>query len=286
MTTWNRQTVTDLVLRAARIALKHFDSPVKEFKADESVVTQADREIEQMLSESLDAPEKGSYLIGEETLHTRTEEYIQAGLRGKAWIIDPIDGTSSYANHFPMWGISLAYAEGGVIKEGALYLPVGGEFLISEGERIYFGRVRPSEEASAVTLAPFSPGSVRPDKGGIISIAQGFAKHGGFEGINTVHATGCCVFSLVHLMLGGYISYVADLKLWDLAAGIALLEKLGFIARFEDGRPFTTKIDAAAYRLEPGDPRRWKARGRIIFGRDEAATEYTAARFSGPGDKR
>jgi fructose-1,6-bisphosphatase/inositol monophosphatase family enzyme len=281
MTTWDKNHVVRLILDAGGIAIKHFETPVREYKVDQSIVTQADREIEGMLAETWDKPEEGSYLIGEETLDTRSETYIEEGLRKTAWIIDPIDGTSSYANHFPMWGVSIAHAREGRITEGALYLPVGGELFISEGAEVYFGRVGVTDRDPCASLLPYTPAqAARADRGGIISIAQGFAKHGGFHGVNTVHATGCCVFSLVHLLLGDYLAYVADLKLWDLAAGAVLLEKLGYIARFEDGRPFTTAIDSVNYRLEPEAPRRWKARGKIIFARNEQAVTYVNECFT------
>jgi fructose-1,6-bisphosphatase/inositol monophosphatase family enzyme len=280
MTTWNKNHVARLILDAGRIAMKHFDTPVREFKADQSIVTQADQEIEHMLAEVWDKPEEGSYLIGEETLDTRSEAYIEEGIKKTAWIIDPIDGTSSYASHFPMWGVSIARAQNGRITDGALYLPVGGELFVSEGEAVYYGLVKVEDRDPEASLRPFVPGPARPaDKGGIISIAQGFAKHGGFRGRNTVHATGCCVFSLVHLLLGDYLAYAADLKIWDLAAGAVLLEKLGFIARFEDGRPFTAEINDENYTLEPGHKRRWKARGRIVFARNEDAVAYVDGCF-------
>jgi fructose-1,6-bisphosphatase/inositol monophosphatase family enzyme len=89
------------------------------------------------------------------------------------------------------------------------------------------------------------------------------------------------VFSLVHLLLGDYISYVANLKIWDLAAGVVLMEKLGFVARFQDGRPFTTSIDEENYKLRQEEgPNRWKARGRIIFAGSEEALDYTSRAFA------
>ncbi len=96
MRTWNVEEVLRLLDESARIALHYFDAPEREFKQDRSIVTQADKEIEGMLGKEFDRPEDGVYLIGEETVETKDEQYLSRALKGSTWIIDPIDGTSSY----------------------------------------------------------------------------------------------------------------------------------------------------------------------------------------------
>ncbi len=283
MTQWNKDTVARLLARSGRIALEHFDAPVREYKSDATVVTQADRAIEASLAAELDKPDEGSYLLGEETLEGRSEDYIASALKKTAWIVDPIDGTISYAHHFPMWGVSIALARGGVIREGALYLPIGGDMLVSDGEKIFHGRVAPDAENPGAGLKPFTPPFLRPDPKGVIALAQGYVKKGGFSGGNALHATGSAVFSLAHLVLGNYLAYRANLKLWDLAGGVALIEKAGFLMRFEDGRPFGTSIDEVLYRLGPEEGhKRWKARGRVIFAPTAEAADYVVSCFSSP----
>ncbi len=283
MTEWNKDRVARLLSRCGAIAMEHFDSPVREYKKDATVVTQADRAIEAFLSEELDRPEEGSFVLGEETLEGRSEEYISSALKKTAWIVDPIDGTVSYAYHFPMWGVSIGLARGGVISEGALYLPVAGEMLVGCQEGIFFGRVAPGTEDPGPRLAPFTPPFHRPDSRRIIALAQGHAKRSLFSGGNALHATGSAVFSLAHLALGNYLAYRASLKLWDLAGAVGLLARAGFLMRFDDGRPFGTSIDETLYRLDPGEgPMRWKARGRVIFAPSEEAAAYVLSLFNSP----
>lgn len=282
MTIWNKDEVARLLLESGKIALGHFDTPVREYKSDATVVTQADREIEAALAVTLDRPEEGSYLIGEETQEGRSEAYIQAGLAGTAWIIDPIDGTASYANHFPMWGVSIALARRGIITEGALYLPIGGDMLVSDGPEVYHCRTGVDDPDPGSSLRRIARPDTKVDGRRVIALAQGYVKRGGFSGKNALHATGSAVFSLVHLILGNYLAYRANLKVWDLAGGIALLSKLGFTSRFEDGRPFGTAIDEATYRLGADEgPRRWKARGKVIFAPTDEAADYVLACYSG-----
>ena len=101
MTTWNLPELLPLVLESGRIGLSYFDYPEKEYKEDDSIVTLADKAIEDYLTVHLNQPEKGSYLLGEETIGLQTEEYLAAAFRHSAWVIDPIDGTAHFANNLP-----------------------------------------------------------------------------------------------------------------------------------------------------------------------------------------
>ncbi|KAL0266209.1 UNVERIFIED_CONTAM: hypothetical protein PYX00_011927 [Menopon gallinae] len=83
------------------------------FKKDKSLVTPADKEIENYLNQHLNQEKQEVYLLGEETLSKRSEAYIHKALKHTAWIVDPIDGTSPYAFGLPHWGISIGYAKGG-----------------------------------------------------------------------------------------------------------------------------------------------------------------------------
>ncbi|WP_327786111.1 inositol monophosphatase family protein, partial [Borreliella garinii] len=70
------------------------------FKSDGSIVTQVDKQIEQFLFREIKKP--GNFFIGEETIFTYGEEYIKDALMAEnTFIIDPIDGTSSFAAGLP-----------------------------------------------------------------------------------------------------------------------------------------------------------------------------------------
>ncbi|MDR1316755.1 MAG: hypothetical protein LBK13_07770 [Spirochaetales bacterium] len=279
MTNWNRDTLARMLRAGAAIALKHFDSPRLDYKKDDSVVTQADREIEDTFARSFDRPLEGSWLLGEETLEARGEDYIRGALGGTAWIVDPIDGTASYAHHFPMWAISIGFAQGGTITEGALYLPMEGEMLVSEGGAVYHSKVPAASNEQAV-LKPFSPGAVVVDEKMPIALAQRCARAGGYRGRNVLHSTASAVFSLAHLMLGHYMAYMADLKLWDVAGSLAILKKLGYASRREDGSVLDLRITEENYALDPSAGLgRWRTKGRPVFAVNDEAVRYVQSCF-------
>ena len=89
--------------RAGTIAMRHFQSATlaTHVKRDASPVTEADLEIEAVLREqiALDFPEDG--LLGE-------EHGVHEGTSGFRWVIDPIDGTISFAAGVPLFGTLVA----------------------------------------------------------------------------------------------------------------------------------------------------------------------------------
>ena len=67
----------DLLLRAGDVAVGHKSGLRRELKSDSSIVTQADRDVEQLITEELEAPDEGRFIVGEETVDQKGEEYIE-----------------------------------------------------------------------------------------------------------------------------------------------------------------------------------------------------------------
>ena len=90
---------------AREISLKYFRQPLDiQHKADSSPVTIADQQTEALIRDEISRrfPEHGFY--GEETGQTATDAQW-------VWVVDPIDGTTSFSTGKPTFGtlISLAY---------------------------------------------------------------------------------------------------------------------------------------------------------------------------------
>lgn len=113
MNSWNLPRVRELLLECGAVALGYFGKTEMNLKDDKTIVTQADRAVEQLLARHFDRPDEGAYMIGEETVEQRDERYIDEAMRGIAWVVDPIDGTAPYAHRMPHWGVSIGYMEGG-----------------------------------------------------------------------------------------------------------------------------------------------------------------------------
>lgn len=278
MKTWDIPKLLPLLRECGEIALEYYADPPIELKADQSIVTAADQAIEARLAAEFDRPDKGSYLIGEETVTSRSETYIQNALTGTAWIVDPIDGTAPYSAHLPAWGISVALMEKGIIKAGAIYLPPQNDCLFTDHDRVR--RCADMRGNGKLEDFSFKFHPLTPD--GIISISQHSAKHAVFTMSNQVFAWSGCVASFYNLFIGKILAYVASLNLWDIAGSLAILQHSAMVVRSQTGNYLSDRIDNDLFDLKPGSPNRWKLRGFAIAAPDDATIDFILNRSSLP----
>jgi myo-inositol-1(or 4)-monophosphatase len=269
MEEWSRPAVAALLAECGRIALAHYERPRVSVKDDRSVVTDADREIEGLLAAELDRPSEGSWLIGEETVASKDEGYLQAALAGRAWVVDPIDGTAPYSHHIPTWGISLALARGGRLEEGAILLPATGELFVSEADRVYYGRPGPD----GVDITGLARGGASLDERGIIAITQEMAKWGTVDLPNQVQALGTAVLPLSYLCLGRYEGYIGRLKLWDFAGALPLLARCGISVKLYGHGWLDGTIGPKMIHTGVGHPHRWRALSQLVAARSRSIVE-------------
>lgn len=117
-----------LAERAGEVALRHFQSATLgvRTKSDASPVTEADLEIESLLRERIGVAFPDDGLLGEE--HGSRE-----GSSGYRWVIDPIDGTISFAAGVPLFGtlIGLEHGDGAdrSVVAGVCAMPALGELV-------------------------------------------------------------------------------------------------------------------------------------------------------------
>ncbi len=104
--------------------LKYFRSAelVVDAKKDDSPVTIADREAEQLVRTMLAERFPDDTVQGEEF-----EE--QVGSSSYRWIVDPIDGTKSFVCGVPLYSTLLAVEQNGETLGGVIFIPALGEII-------------------------------------------------------------------------------------------------------------------------------------------------------------
>lgn len=108
---------------AGRQTLAHFNTGVAvEWKADHSPVTVADREAERTLRRIINQTFPNHAILGEEYGEQR-------GMDPVRWILDPIDGTRSFARGIPLYGVQVGVEVLGEPVVGVIYLPVLDEMV-------------------------------------------------------------------------------------------------------------------------------------------------------------
>ncbi|NLF18834.1 MAG: hypothetical protein GX595_16505 [Lentisphaerae bacterium] len=266
-TEWQPEAIVDLLVACGRIGLEAQSQTAWTLKQDGSLVTETDRAIEQLLSERFDRPAEGSRLIGEETVASRDEAYIDAALEGTAWIVDPIDGTAPFAHGLPSWGTSIGFARGGRIEHGAIVLPVSGELLVTVGDEVWWAHdLDLRRPCGPVRLEPLPPRHQPLSRGGMIALGQRFVRTRSLPWSNPAVVTGCAIQALAWVLLGRVMGCIGHMKLWDVAGVLPMLERAGFVARLADGAPMTTAVADGAFLLAAGHPERWAQRDHVAFG--------------------
>lgn len=108
----------ELAREAGQLTLRYFqrsDLQV-DLKSDDSPVTIADREAEQLLRKRIAAAFPHDALLGEEFGE-------QAGTSGFRWILDPIDGTKSFIHGVPLYSVLIGVEHAGESRIGVIYVP-------------------------------------------------------------------------------------------------------------------------------------------------------------------
>lgn len=108
---------------AGAITRSHFGSSDYELKGDGSEVTVADRAAEEFIRGTIADRFPNHGVFGEEGAR------IEGGSAYR-WIIDPIDGTRSFASGVPLYGILLALEHEGTPVLGCASFPELGETLV------------------------------------------------------------------------------------------------------------------------------------------------------------
>jgi len=125
------EQLQDLIRTAAREELlPRFTKVSHEYKADGSVLTEADLAIQQRLAEELAArwPEVG--FLGEEMTSEQQSALLESGQA--LWCLDPLDGTRNFSGGVPFFSVSLALLEAGEVSLGIVYDPVRDECFAAE----------------------------------------------------------------------------------------------------------------------------------------------------------
>lgn len=109
---------------AGRFTLGYYQSDLQpEYKADNTPVTLADRRSEELIRSRIEKQFPRHGIIGEEF-----GEKVSEGARHR-WIVDPIDGTKSFARGVPFYSVLLGLEIEGECRVGAAYFPALDEMI-------------------------------------------------------------------------------------------------------------------------------------------------------------
>lgn len=129
---WNIQDLILLVRKAAKDELLPRFFKVKESKKDDnSIITEADIKMQDVIKSKLQMLDKGILFLGEEMSQQEQNDILQQTHQA-TWVLDPLDGTTNFSAGIPYYATSLALIENGEVVLGLVYDPERDECFFSE----------------------------------------------------------------------------------------------------------------------------------------------------------
>ncbi|MFZ0429911.1 MAG: inositol monophosphatase family protein [Acidobacteriota bacterium] len=175
------------------------------------------------------------------------EENSVASVRppGPYWLVDPLDGTMNFSRGFPIHGVSVALwnADGpelGVIFDlgrGQIYRGVVGVGAWCGEQQIRVSGVSEPGQAVLATGFPTQRDYSEDALGTFVRRVQAFKK---------IRMIGSAALSLALVARGVFDAYVEEeIMLWDVAAGLALVQAAGGYIDVRAGRTLWSVTAAA-----------------------------------------
>lgn len=214
-------------------------------KPDQSLVTDADFASEKAILAEISTYYPNDLVLAEESgLSGDSRGDIPEG--SYVWIIDPLDGTTNFANHYPFFCISIARARK---TDGSFDVLLGGVFD-PVSNRMYTAEKGGGATINGRTMR------VRPERAFSESfLVTGFSYHKGqdlrsdietFTDISmrcqSIRRDGAAALDLAMVAEGIYDGYwEKGLQPWDVAAGSLLVSEAGGLVRNYRSEAFDVK---------------------------------------------
>lgn len=222
----------DIAQEAAALAARRRSEGVAVAASKSSladIVTEADREVEDLIRSRLAAERPGDGFMGEESGDAN-------GTTGVTWVVDPIDGTVNYSFGIPSYAVSIAAVTGGAALEswtaraGVVAAPALGEtFTASRGGGAWLGprrlAVSTSWPAGALLASGFGYDPATHE-GDLANVARVMPM------ARDLRRMGAASLDLAFVAAGRLDGYFErGLKAWDYAAGALLVTEAGGVVQ-------------------------------------------------------
>jgi myo-inositol-1(or 4)-monophosphatase len=230
-------TAIEAVVRAGDVMLEYVARGVRiDKKGQIDLVTEADVAIEREFRTMVTARFPDHAVLGEEM------GGAAAAPPGPCWVFDPIDGTTNFAHHLPIFCASLALEIDGVAEVAAIYDPNRRELFTAgrgEGAALNGRPIRVSGTAALIdaVLVTGFPYDVHRRVEEIVGLFGSFVGRA-----RAVRRLGSAALDLCYVASGRLdASWEVDLKPWDIAAGALIVAEAGGQVTGLGGEAFSSR---------------------------------------------
>jgi 3'(2'), 5'-bisphosphate nucleotidase len=239
------EALLPVALAAGRVQMAHHKSGVTaEAKADQSPVTIADHQSEEIILEALGHVAPGIPVIAEESVTAGRIPPIDDTF----FLVDPLDGTKGFIRGRAEFTINIGLIAGGRPLFGLVYAPALADFYVTLGsDEAVAARLEPHAEVA--NIAACRPTRLRtqvPDPHALraltsqthlTSATQRFLD--GFNVVDRKAVSSSLKFGLIAKGEADLYPRVGPTSEWDTAAGHAVLSAAGGSVTTLDGSPLT-----------------------------------------------
>jgi myo-inositol-1(or 4)-monophosphatase len=217
----------ELAERAGRLLTERFEKVERiDFKSAKDVVTEVDHLSEQLIIDAVRAAHPGDGIVAEESgEHTAAAGHAPTAGVGRAWVIDPLDGTINYANGIPFFCVSIALVEAGRPVVGVVHDPSRGETFAASEDAPATLNGRPIAASVKTKLSDFVV-SMALSGPALISRARAVRKE-----IRVPRSMGSAALALAYVGNGRFDAFVQQggLSSWDIAAAGLIAQRGGAV---------------------------------------------------------
>lgn len=214
--------VKSVALEAGARAMELQDGMTPELKADNSYVTNIDRETERYVRERLEERYPDFAFLGEEFGRHGSDD-------APLWAVDPIDGTTNMVFGVPIWCVSIGLIYQGEAVAGVIFLPrtnelfwgVKGRGAFCNGVRL---QTRDRSEIHVEDTLGFTSGAIKRME---TSLLAGRLRCLGSIAADIAYTARGTLCSLVGWNEGAY----------DMAAALCMAKEAGCVAEHLNGDP-------------------------------------------------
>jgi myo-inositol-1(or 4)-monophosphatase len=160
----------------------------------------------------------------------------------EVWIVDPLDGTTSFLHGYPCYSVSVGLVREGRAVAGAVHNTASGELFSAaegmgahrDGQSISCSGALTVNDALMVTGFPYDRGTPLDRQLAVLAAFLRAPVHG-------IRRDGSAANDCCHVAMGrtdGFWEYT--LKPWDMAAGVVICSEAGALVTDVDGMPWSS----------------------------------------------
>lgn len=232
-------TAIQAVIKAGAMQLAGIDHLRIEKKGAIDLVTQIDREVEEMFR-ALIAERFPDHVVLAEEYATRDDRQSAAEF---TWVFDPVDGTTNYAHGLPIYCSACSLERSGEPVVAAIYDPSRRELFTAERGVGAWLNGAPMRVSSADTLIDALlctgfPYNVQSDSGYLLQLFADFLRRA-----RAVRRLGSAAIDLAYVAAGRFDGFwEVRLNPWDISAGALMIEEAGGRVTTLAGAPFRSRL--------------------------------------------